>query len=51
MARNQWVKLERLTALKDKELKTYLERSYHMIAAGLTKKMRASLGFIENAKE
>ena len=51
MARNQWVKLERLTALKDKELKAYLERSYHMIATGLTKRMRVSLGFIENAKE
>ncbi|HEY8949800.1 MAG TPA: MmcQ/YjbR family DNA-binding protein [Rhizomicrobium sp.] len=45
MARNQWVKLERLTALKDSELKAYLERSYHMIAEGLTKKMRISLGF------
>lgn len=45
MARNQWVKLERLTALKDSELKAYLERSYHLIAEGLTKKMRVSLGF------
>lgn len=45
MARNQWVKLERLSALKDKELKAYLERSYHLIASGLTKKMRVSLGF------
>ena len=47
MARNQWVKLERLSALKDSELKAYLERSYHMIAQGLTKKMRVSLGFEE----
>ncbi|MGN6148448.1 MAG: MmcQ/YjbR family DNA-binding protein, partial [Rhizomicrobium sp.] len=45
MARNQWVKLERLSALKDSELKAYLERSYQMIASGLTKKMRVSLGF------
>ena len=45
MARNQWVKLERLSALKDGELKAYLERSYQMIASGLTKKMRVSLGF------
>jgi predicted DNA-binding protein (MmcQ/YjbR family) len=50
MARNQWVKLEKLTALKDSELKAYLERSYHMIAAGLTKKMRVSLGFEEAPK-
>lgn len=50
MARNQWVKLEKLSALKDSELKAYLERSYHMIAAGLTKKMRVSLGFEEAPK-
>lgn len=45
MARNQWVKLETLSALKDSELKAYLERSYHLIASSLTKKMRISLGF------
>jgi predicted DNA-binding protein (MmcQ/YjbR family) len=45
MARNQWVKLERLSALKDSELKAYLERSYKLIAQGLTKKMRGRLGF------
>jgi predicted DNA-binding protein (MmcQ/YjbR family) len=50
MARSQWVKLEKLTALKDSELKAYLKRSYDMIAAGLTKKMRASLGLDESAK-
>ncbi|MBS0272807.1 MAG: MmcQ/YjbR family DNA-binding protein [Proteobacteria bacterium] len=50
MARNQWVKLERLPALKDSELKAYLERSYHLIASGLTKKMRISLGFEEAPK-
>jgi predicted DNA-binding protein (MmcQ/YjbR family) len=50
MARNQWVKLERLSALKDSELKAYLERSYHLIASGLTKKMRVSLGFEEGPK-
>lgn len=50
MARNQWVKLERLSALKDSELKAYLERSYHLIASGLTKKMRVSLGFEEAPK-
>jgi predicted DNA-binding protein (MmcQ/YjbR family) len=50
MARNQWVKLERLTALKDSELKAYLERSYQMIAKGLTKKLRVQLGFEEAPK-
>ncbi|HEY7976790.1 MAG TPA: MmcQ/YjbR family DNA-binding protein [Rhizomicrobium sp.] len=47
MARNKWVKLETLSALKDSELKAYLKRSYDMIAAGLTKKLRASLGISE----
>ncbi len=50
MARNQWVKLERLTALKDGELKAYLERAYRMIAAGLTKQLRISLGFEDAPK-
>ncbi len=50
MARNQWVKLERLSALKDSELKAYLGRSYHLIASGLTKKMRIGLGFEEAPK-
>ena len=50
MARNKWVTLERLSALKDRELKAYLERSYRMIAAGLTKKLRVSLGFEEAPK-
>ena len=50
MARNQWVKLETLSALKDSELKAYLERSYRMIAEGLTKKMRVTLGFEETPK-
>ena len=50
MARNQWVKFERLSALKDRELKAYLERSYRMIASGLTKKMRVSLGFEDAPK-
>ncbi|MGN6514716.1 MAG: MmcQ/YjbR family DNA-binding protein [Rhizomicrobium sp.] len=51
MARNQWVKLERLSALKDRELKAYLERSYNMIAEGLTRKMRVSLGFAQPPAE
>ncbi|HSM95814.1 MAG TPA: MmcQ/YjbR family DNA-binding protein [Rhizomicrobium sp.] len=50
MARNKWVTLESLSALKDRELKAYLERSYRMIAAGLTKKLRVSLGFEEAPK-
>ena len=50
MARHQWVKLERLSALKDSELKAYLERSYRMIAQGLAKKMRVSLGFEDAPK-
>lgn len=49
MARNKWVKLERLSALKNRELKAYLERAYNIVASGLTRKMRVSLGFEQAA--
>jgi predicted DNA-binding protein (MmcQ/YjbR family) len=38
------VKLARLSALTDKQLKGYLARSHAIIAATLSKKKRASLG-------
>jgi predicted DNA-binding protein (MmcQ/YjbR family) len=49
MARAQWVKLERSSVLNDKELKAYLTRAHAIVAAGLSKKMRASLGIAETA--
>ena len=42
--RANWVKLMKLSALTDKQLKGYLTRSHAIIASTLTKKKRASLG-------
>lgn len=47
LARAKWVYLEKLDALKDKELKAYLERAHAIIAGGLTKKLRGKLGIAE----
>jgi predicted DNA-binding protein (MmcQ/YjbR family) len=44
LARAHWVYLERLDALKTKELKAYLERAHALVAAGLSKKKRTALG-------
>jgi predicted DNA-binding protein (MmcQ/YjbR family) len=44
LTRGNWVRLTRLSALTDKQLKGYLARSHAIIAATLTKKKRASLG-------
>ena len=43
-AKRKWVCVTRLTALKANELKAYLARSHALVAAGLTKKLRAELG-------
>ena len=42
-ARNNWVMLERLDALRDREIKSLIENSYQMIFAKLTKKTQAEL--------
>lgn len=47
LARAHWVYLERIDALTDKELKAYLTRAHAIVAAGLSKKMRTSLGIAE----
>jgi predicted DNA-binding protein (MmcQ/YjbR family) len=47
LARAKWVRLEKLSALTDKELKAYVTRAHAMIAAALPKKTRASLGIAE----
>ena len=46
-AKRTWVSLEKLDALSAKELKAYLTRAHTLIAAGLTKKLRAELGLAE----
>lgn len=51
LARAHWVYLERLDALKGKELKGYLERAHAQVAAGLPKKKRAELGMDPPPKE
>jgi len=43
MARNKWVMLERLDALKDSEIKSLIKESYGMIFSKLTKKAQAEL--------
>ena len=43
MARNKWVMLEHLHALRDSELKILIKDSYSMIFSNLTKKAQAEL--------
>ena len=43
MARNKWVMLERLDALRDSELKVLIKDSYGMIFSNLPKKTQAEL--------
>jgi predicted DNA-binding protein (MmcQ/YjbR family) len=47
LARAQWVSLDRLDRLPDKQLKAYLTRAHAIVARGLPKKTRASLGIAE----
>ena len=44
MARNKWVMLERLDALKDSETKSLIKESYGMIFSKLTKRAQSDLG-------
>lgn len=43
-AKRQWVSVSDAADLPDKDLRTYVDRSYRIIAKGLTKKLRAELG-------
>ena len=43
-AKRQWVSVSEKAELPDKDLRTYVERSYRTVAKGLTKKLRAELG-------
>lgn len=43
-AKQKWVEIGRNSPLSDEELVHYLTRSYELVAAGLTKKLRQELG-------
>ena len=43
MARNKWVMLEHLNALRDTELKSLIANSYEMVFSKLTKKAQSEL--------
>ena len=43
-AKRQWVSVSDSANLPDADLRTYVERSYRLVAKGLTKKARAELG-------
>jgi predicted DNA-binding protein (MmcQ/YjbR family) len=44
LARAYWVAMDGLKPLKPKELREYLTRAHGLVAAGLSKRKRASLG-------
>jgi len=44
LARAYWVAMDGLKPLKPKELREYLSRAHGLVAAGLSKKKRESLG-------
>jgi predicted DNA-binding protein (MmcQ/YjbR family) len=44
LARARWVQLDKPERLPAKELKAYLTRAHALVAAGLTKKLKAELG-------
>jgi predicted DNA-binding protein (MmcQ/YjbR family) len=48
LARAQWVSLDRLDRLPEKQLKAYLRRAHAIVARGLSRKMRASLGIAQS---
>jgi predicted DNA-binding protein (MmcQ/YjbR family) len=43
-AKRQWVCVPPEAGLSDEEVEAYLQRSYRLVAAGLTKKIRQELG-------
>jgi predicted DNA-binding protein (MmcQ/YjbR family) len=47
LARVKWVQIIDLKQVGDAELKALLTRSHELVAAGLTKKLRVSLGLID----
>ena len=51
LARAHWVAMDNLKALKARELREYLTRAHALVAQGLSKKKRASLGIAEAPRE
>jgi predicted DNA-binding protein (MmcQ/YjbR family) len=51
LARAQWVHLDRLDRLPDKQLKGYTTRAHAIVARRLTRKARAALGIAESGNE
>jgi len=49
LARAKWVQVKDLKQVADAELKALIQRSYDLVAAKLTKKLRAELGMISKA--
>ena len=47
LARAQWVSMDRLGRLTDKQLKAYLTKAHALVAARLPRKVRASFGLQE----
>ncbi len=43
-AKRKWVEIGKSSPLSDDEVIHYLTQSYHLVAAGLTKKLRQELG-------
>ncbi|HEY0302083.1 MAG TPA: MmcQ/YjbR family DNA-binding protein [Rhizomicrobium sp.] len=50
LARAKWVSLDKLNRLPDEQLKAYLTRAHAIVAAGLSRKLRRSLGIAEPAQ-
>ena len=46
----KWIQRFSAETLKDEDLKAYLEGSYRLVAAGLTKKLQRELGFLNDGK-
>ena len=45
-AKRQWVSVTQASPLGDNDLSAYMARSHALVAAGLTKKLRAELGIV-----
>lgn len=50
LARAKWVQVTDLSKLGDAELRALIRRSYELVTAKLTRKLRAELGLIESVK-
>ena len=46
----KWIQRFSAETLADADLKAYIEASYRLVAAGLTKKLQRELGFLDDRK-